>query len=79
LAAVSVEDRIERIDAVETLVRARLRLGELDAAGTALDELETSARVIPTDASAAPSCWPAPCSPGPGATWRRRRGRSTAE
>lgn len=49
LAAVSAEDRIERIDALETLLRARLLLGDLGAAAVALDELEASAALIPTD------------------------------
>ena len=49
LAAVSTEDRIERIEALEILVRARLRLGEDEPAAAALRELDASAETIPTD------------------------------
>jgi ATP/maltotriose-dependent transcriptional regulator MalT len=49
LAAVSTEDRIERIDALEILVRARLRLGEGGPATAAQRELEACAEAIPTD------------------------------
>jgi ATP/maltotriose-dependent transcriptional regulator MalT len=49
LAAVSTDNRIERIEALETLVRARLRLGEGGPAAAALQELDASAEAIPTD------------------------------
>jgi len=50
LRAVSARDVIERIDALETLVRARVVLGELDAARAVATELTSTAAVIPTDA-----------------------------
>jgi ATP/maltotriose-dependent transcriptional regulator MalT len=50
LRAVSPSDLIERIDALETLTRARVALGELDAADVAATALEDTADVIPTDA-----------------------------
>lgn len=50
LRAVSPSDLIERIDALETLVPARVELGDLDAADRANAELEATAALIPTDA-----------------------------
>jgi DNA-binding CsgD family transcriptional regulator len=48
LKAVPESDLIERVDALETLVRARVELGQLDAADTAATELEQLAEQIPT-------------------------------
>lgn len=48
LKAVSQSDLIERVDALETLVRARVELGQLDAADTAATQLEHLAEQIPT-------------------------------
>lgn len=50
LRAVSRMDLIERIEVLEVLVRARLALGEPEAADVAAGELEATARLIPTDA-----------------------------
>ena len=49
LRAVSEADRIERVEALEVLVRARLALGEVPAAEEAVAELEATAAVIPTE------------------------------
>jgi ATP/maltotriose-dependent transcriptional regulator MalT len=49
LRAVSQADRIERVEALEVLLRARLVLGEVSAAEQAAAELEATAEVIPTD------------------------------
>lgn len=49
LRAVSEADRIERVEALEVMVRARLALGEMSAAERAVTELEATAEVIPTD------------------------------
>ncbi len=48
LKAVSESDLIERVDALETLVRARVELVHLNAADTAATELEHLAEKIPT-------------------------------
>jgi ATP/maltotriose-dependent transcriptional regulator MalT len=48
LRAVATEDLIERADALETLVRARIELGASDAAAVAAEELERIAQHIPT-------------------------------
>jgi ATP/maltotriose-dependent transcriptional regulator MalT len=48
LKAVSESDLIERVDALETLVRARIELGEVAAAAAAATELEHLAEQIPT-------------------------------
>lgn len=49
LRAVAEADRIERVEALEVLVSARVALGELDAAEQAVQELASTAEVIPTD------------------------------
>lgn len=49
LRAVSEADRIERVEALEVLVRARLALDEVRAADMAVQELESTAQAIPTD------------------------------
>ncbi len=49
LRAVSVTDLIERVDALETLTRARIELGELDAATACAKELELAAEHVSTD------------------------------
>lgn len=48
LKAVSASDLIERVDALETLVRARVELMQLNEADTAATELEHLAERIPT-------------------------------
>jgi ATP/maltotriose-dependent transcriptional regulator MalT len=50
LRAVSASDVVERTDALQTLVPARLALGELDAADAAAAQLEAVAQAVPTDA-----------------------------
>ncbi len=48
LRMVPPTDVVERVDALETLVRARLALGEPDQAGLAADELAVTASLVPT-------------------------------
>ncbi|HET6563274.1 MAG TPA: LuxR C-terminal-related transcriptional regulator [Marmoricola sp.] len=50
LHAVSPSDLIERVDALETLVRARVVLGELDVADAAATDLDSAAATIGLDA-----------------------------
>ncbi|HET6627496.1 MAG TPA: LuxR C-terminal-related transcriptional regulator [Nocardioidaceae bacterium] len=50
LRAVAASDLIERIDALEVLVRAHVALGDLPAADAAARDLESAAEVIPTRA-----------------------------
>lgn len=50
LHTVSPRDVIERVEALETLVRARIELGELDIADSAADELDAAAATIGLDA-----------------------------
>lgn len=50
LRAVAASDLVERIEALEILVRARVVLGEVDAAATAAGLLEAAAEQIPTAA-----------------------------
>jgi len=49
LRAVAAADRIERVEVLEVLVRARIALGDPDAAEAAVEELEATAAAIPTD------------------------------
>lgn len=50
LHAVSPSDLTERVDALETLVRARIALGEIDVADAAATELDSAAATIELDA-----------------------------
>lgn len=56
LHTVSPSDVIERVDALETLVRARIELGELGAADTAATDLETIAAAVTDGVRAAALC-----------------------
>jgi ATP/maltotriose-dependent transcriptional regulator MalT len=70
LRAVAPSDLIERVEALEILVRARVTLGDLVAADAAARDLESAAAVIPTTTARRRPRWQ---------SWTRRGPRSSPD